>query len=299
MGVKGLQSFLRQYSTLKTLDDLLDKKNGKLRIGFDISFYMYRWQGDADKIVKFVRDLELNNHHILFVFDGRAEDGKQWEAQRRRDVREQELQSANKLLELLNSEDLDDDARFLIERRMQEHQKRGWCLTRDIRHAMKEQFYKEKIPMVKAKGEADGLLAAASACGELDIVISGDMDLLAMGAKVLWTPLENGLEFREYNRDVILQELGFGDWQFRSLCAMCFTETSQQQNAFTIQQAYHMLKVFRNLSTLKEKYPDWLTVWPDDTHIFYRPVEKIDSWIREDQMPIYKAFMNFEPMPYE
>jgi hypothetical protein len=298
MGVKGLQTFLRQYSIPKTINDLLDKKNSRLRIGIDISFYIYRWQGDVDKIVEFVKTLQSNHHHILFVFDGRAEDGKQWEAQRRRDVREQELQSANKLLEILNTEDLDEDERFLLERRMEEHKKRGWSLTRETRHAIKERFYQEKIPMVKAKGEADGLLAAASACGELDIVISGDMDLLAMGAKRIWTPLETGLEFREYDRDYILQELGFGDWQFRSLCAMCFTETSQEQNKFTIQQAYHMLKVFRNLSTLKEKYPSWLTVWPDDSHIFYRSVEKIEPWIREDQLSIYKAFIRFEPMVY-
>jgi hypothetical protein len=152
--------------------------------------------------------------------------------------------------------------------------------------------------MVKAKGEADGLLAAMSAKGDLDIVISGDMDLLAMGAKILWTPHEDGLNFCEYNREFILKELNLGDWQFRSLCAMCFTESSQQQNNFPIYQAYQMLKVFRSLSVLKEKYPEWLTVWPDDSHIFYRSVEEVDPWIREDQKHIYKAFLDFEPMPY-
>jgi hypothetical protein len=59
-----------------------------------------------------------------------------------------------------------------------------------------------------------------------------------------------------------------------------------------------MLKVFRSLSVLKEKYPEWLTVWPDDSHIFYRSVEEVDPWIREDQKHIYKAFLDFEPMPY-
>jgi hypothetical protein len=153
--------------------------------------------------------------------------------------------------------------------------------------------------MVKAQGEADGLLASMSARGDLDIIISGDMDLLAMGARVLWTPLEDCIHYREYNRDEILQELGMSDWQFRSLCAMCFTEASQEQNNFNIQQAYQMIKVFRSLTVLKQKYPDWLTVWPDDSHIFYRPVDRVEPWIREDQLNIYKAFMNYQPMPYE
>ena len=299
MGVRGLQNFIRQYSEPRSLEDLLDPKNQKQKIGIDISFYLYRWQGDIERILKFIKSLQENKHHVILAFDGRAEDGKMWEAQRRRDAREVELQSANKILEMLETEDLSDEQRFMLERKAAEHQKRGWSLTKEVRHAIKERFYIEKIPMVKAQGEADGLLASMSARGDLDIVISGDMDLLAMGARILWTPLEDCIHYREYNRDGILQELGMSDWQFRSLCAMCFTETSQEQNNFNIQQAYQMLKVFRSLTVLKQKYPQWLTVWPDDSHIFYRPVDRVEPWIREDQIEIYKAFLNYEPMPYE
>jgi hypothetical protein len=60
---------------------------------------------------------------------------------------------------------------------------------------MKERFFEEKIPMVKAKGEADGLLAALSYSGICHIIISGDMDILAMGAQRLWTPIDDGLHF--------------------------------------------------------------------------------------------------------
>lgn len=299
MGVRGLQNFIRQYGIPKSIDDLTDPKNQKQTIGIDISFYMYRWQGDIERILAFIKSLQQNKQHVILAFDGRAEEGKVWEAQRRRDAREVELQSANKIMEMLENEELSDEQRFMLERRAAEHQKKGWSLTKDIRNAIKERFFKEKIPMVKAQGEADGLLASMSARGDLDIVISGDMDLLAMGARVMWTPLEDCIHYREYNRDAILQELGMSDWQFRSICAMCFTETSQEQNNFNIQQAYQMIKVFRSLTVLKQKYPHWLTVWPDDSHIFYRPVDKVEPWIREDQLKIYKAFMNRQPMPYE
>ena len=299
MGVRGLQNFIRQYSVPRSLEDLFGPKNQRQRIGIDISFYMYRWQGDIERILSFIKSLQANKHHVILAFDGRAEDGKMWEAQRRREAREVELQSANKILQMLETEELSDDQRFMLERKAADHQKRGWSLTKDVRHAIKERFYQERIPMLKAQGEADGLLASMSARGDLDIIISGDMDLLAMGARILWTPLEDCIHYREYNRDGILQELGMSDWQFRSLCAMCFTEASQEQNKFNIQQAYQMIKVFRSLTVLKQKYPDWLTVWPDDSHIFYRPVDRIEPWIREDQMNIYKAFMNYQPMPYE
>ena len=300
MGVKGLQSFIRKYSQHRTIQTLLQSSNQRLRIGIDISFYIYKWQGDVDKILAFIKELQANNHHVLLVFDGRAEDGKQWEAQRRRDVREQEMKSAQAILNLLETEDLTDDQRFMLERRAADHQQKGWSLTRDIRHAIKERFYSEKIPMVKAKGEADGLLATASSRGELDIVISGDMDLIAMGTPRLWTPIEDGYQFREYDREGILQELNLTDWQFRSMCAICFTEASQEQNLYDIHQAYQMMKVFKSLDRLRQKYPTYLQVWPEEaTHMFYRSIDKIEPWIREDQLHIYKAFINCEVMPYE
>jgi hypothetical protein len=298
MGVRGLQNFVKEYSNYKTLDDLMKKENTKSRIGIDISFYIYRWQGDIEKILEFVRKLQSNKHHVLLAFDGRAEDGKIWEAQRRREFREQELKNANQILDLLNTEDLTEDERALLEKRALEHQKKGWSLSRELRQSIKERLYIEKIPIVKAKGEADGFLAAASSCGDLDIVISGDMDLLAMGAKTLWAPINDGYEFREYNRQDILDNLQLGDWQFRSLCALCFTEATQEQNSVTIQQAYQLMRVYRNLTNLKNKYPKVLTVWPDDTHIFYRSIDKVEPWIREDQIDIYKAYLNYEIMPY-
>jgi hypothetical protein len=298
MGVRGLQSYIRQYSTQRTLEFLLDPQQKGLTIGIDISFYMYRWQADIERIVEFLKKLQSNGHHILLAFDGRAEDGKQWEAQRRREIRDQELKSADALIELLKDENLSENERFLIEQRLADHQRKGWTLTREMRLAIKERLYIEKFPIVKAKGEADGFLAAASYVGDLDIVISGDMDLIAMGAQIMWAPVDDGTSFNEYRRDTILQELKMSDWQFRSMCAICFTEASLEQNPFPIQQAHQLLKVFRSLDKLKEKYPTHLKVWPDETHIFYRPVDKVLPWLRDDQEQIYTAFLNREEMPY-
>jgi len=299
MGVRGLQSFVKQYSTPKTIDDLLDPKFKKQCIGIDISFYIYKWQGDIERIVTFIKTLHTNKHRVILAFDGRAEDGKQWEAQRRRQAREEELKSAQNIQEVLESSDtITDEQRLHLEQKVAEHQKRGWSISRDLRTNIKRRFYEEKIPMVKAKSEADGLLASMCANGILDLVISGDMDLLAMGAKSLWTPTEDGLNFREYNREALLQKLNLGDYQFRSMCAMCFTEASADPTIFDIRQAYQAMRLFRNLTTIKQKHSDWLKTWPDDSHIFYRSINEPTNWLREDQIPIYKAFVACEQMPY-
>jgi hypothetical protein len=299
MGVRGLQSFLKQYSVPKTIEDLLNPSFKKQCIGIDISFYIYKWQGDIDRILEFINRLYTNKHRVILAFDGRAEDGKQWEAQRRRNAREEELKSAQNLMDVLESpEEISDEHRKQIEQKILEHQKRGWSISKDLRTNVKRRFYEEKIPMVKANFEADGLLASMSANGVLDIVISGDMDLLAMGSKSLWTPVDDGLSFREYNRNDILQRLSLGDYQFRSMCAMCFTEATADPTIFDIRQAYQAMRLFRNITTIKQRHPEWLKLWPDDQHIFYRNINNPEEWLREDQVPIYKAFINCEPMPY-
>jgi 5'-3' exonuclease len=301
MGVRGLQNFCRQYSTKRTFEDLLRPYAAKQRIGIDISFYIYKWLADEHKIVQFIRDLELNRHQVLLVFDGRAEDGKQWEAQRRRDVREQATKSAEEIRQRLDTEKdtIPEWERRELEREMAEQQKKGFTLTKELRNKIKERLYKEKIPMIRAKGEADGLLASLSSRGELDIVLSGDMDLLAMGTRSLWTPDETGFVFNEYNREYILQELKLTDWQFRSMCAVCFTEASEKQNKYDIRHAYQMMRVHGSLDRIKAKYPEWLEAWPEEgSHMFYRPIDSVDNWIRDDQLEIYRAFLNYEPMPY-
>jgi hypothetical protein len=299
MGVRGLQSFVRNYSKPKSFEDLLNYSFQKQRIGIDVSYYIYKWQGDIERIVEFIRSLQTNKHRVILAFDGRAEDGKQWEAQRRRIAREEELKSAQTILTTLESqEEITDGHRKYLEQKVLEHQQRGWSITRDLRTTIKRRLYEEKIPMIKAKSEADGLLASMCANNVLDIVISGDMDLLAMGAKTLWTPIEDGLTFREYTREDILQKLSMGDYQFRSMCAMCFTEASADPTIFDIRQAYQAMRLYRNITTIKQKHPEWLKIWPEDSHIFYRSIDKPEEWLREDQLPIYKAYVLCEPMPY-
>ena len=299
MGVRGLQSFVRQYSISKSMEDLLDSSFQKQKIGIDISYYIYKWQGDVERIVEFIRLLQTNKHRVILAFDGRAEDGKQWEAQRRRTAREEELKTAQNIITTLETqEEMPDEERKMLEQKVIEHQKRGWSITRDIRNSIKRRLYEEKIPMVKAKSEADGLLASMCANGVLDIIISGDMDLLAMGSTLLWTPINDGLSFREYNRQAILSKLHLGDYQFRSMCAMCFTEASADPTIFDIRQAYQAMRLFRNISTIQLKHPNWLNLWPDDTHIFYRSIDIPEDWLNADQLLIYNAFINCEPMPY-
>ena len=298
MGVRGLMSWLRPHSSIITFEKLLKKT--KLRIAIDISYYMYKWQADEKKIMAFLEKLQEAGHRVMLVFDGRAADGKQWEVQRRRTAREEEQKAASSLQnELDTNEDLTPKQKQILEKTVAEHQRRGWQLTKDLRHNLKRTMYEKKIPMIKAATEADGLLAAMSNRGDIDIVISGDMDVFAMGTKQLYAPTGDGKSFMVFDREEILKELDLTDYQFRSMCAMCFTEMREEQEYLDVRQAYQGLRVFRSFDVLKKKHPEWLKVWPNDDHIFYHSVDTLEEWLREDQKVFYTAFQKGEVMPYE
>lgn len=298
MGVRGLLSFLKQHSSKRTIADIL--KGPPQKIGIDISYYLYKWQGDTDRILNFIKIFQTHNHSILLVFDGRAEEGKQAESKRRKDIRSEELKTAASLQSALEMNDqLSQEQRTFLNTVVKEHEKRGWQLTREIRHAFKERLYEEKIPLLKAIGEADTLLSSLAIRKEIDLVISGDMDLLVLGTPNQYVPYDDGKSFYQFNRERVLKNLKITDIQFRSFCAMCSTEYSKDTTVPPdIRMAYHGIRTCQSLEAVKQKYPTWLETWPTAEHIFFRDISNIYNCLREDEIDRYTAFLEGKPQPY-
>lgn len=139
MGVRGLFSFLRQYSIPLSFEEFLNEIEPASKIGIDISFYLYKWQGNLEKITNFLTTIRNAGHRPILVFDGRASEDKQYEAARRRNVREEEIRSANAILSVLDTNpNISESERKLLEKTAAEHMRRGWSLTKEIRHGIKK-----------------------------------------------------------------------------------------------------------------------------------------------------------------
>lgn len=298
MGVRGLLSFLKPYGSRLTFDALCAMP--PQRIGIDISYYLYKWQADKAKILDFLSKLQSAGHRILLVFDGKAEDAKQSESKRRKEVRNEELKSASAILELLNAtgSDLSEEQRTFLLKVANEHERRGWQLTREIRHEVKNFLYEAKIPLMKAVGEADSLLTALAVEGNLNLVISGDMDLVVLGTPQQLVPQGDGYEFVHFHRKQILGSLRIYDDQFRTFCAMCSSEYGTASGTLDIRKAYCGIRVYGNMSKLKNAHGDWLEEWPPQNHCFFRDHAKSAPFVREDERDRLEAFLNDMPMPY-
>lgn len=295
MGVRGLYTFLKQQGCNISIGEINNMQ--PKRIGIDISYYMYRMQGDSKKILDFINSLKP--HKILLIFDGRAPNDKQHEHNRRKQLREDDLMTAKALRESLLICELSEEQRSHLEKKAVEFEKKGWQNTKEIRHALKKALYDAEIPLLKSKGEADPLLVSLATAAELDIIISGDMDLLVLGVTELWYPLGITNNFCKFDRNKILEDLKLTDMQFRSICAMCCTDYVNTDQKLDILSAYQAMRVYKSLTNIKEKHAAWLSEWPTQSHPFLIGVGNPDLWILDEQISWYNAWKNGEKMPYK
>ena len=299
MGVRGLYSYIKKHSPILTFQELFQISNRKY--GLDISQIIFKYKGDHEKILSYIQMFSTNQQKLLCVFDGKSEIYKQDEMERRNKQREDKMKDAQKIKDLLEkySVDLSDQERKILEEKYDSYAKRGWQLTQELRHGIKRLLYENYIPLIKSTIEADTLLAQLSKEKYIDFVISGDMDLLALGTEYLCIPHEHDdNKLYVVQRSNFLQFINLDDNTFRQLCALCSTDVKKQGQPPSFQEALPYFQKYKNIETLRAKYPDYVQSWPSDEHVFYRDYKTIEDLIITEDQPRFTCFQENKPMPY-
>jgi 5'-3' exonuclease len=298
MGVRGLYTFLKKYAPIVSFQELSTIPNRKY--GLDISQIIFKYKGDHTRIFEYIQMFENANQKILCVFDGKSEEYKQDEMERRNKMREEKAKDAQKIKDLLEkfSGDLSYQEKKVLEEKYKMYAQSGWQLTQDLRHGIKRLLYEKYIPLIKSTVEADSLLAQLSQKKYLDYVISGDMDLLALGASCLCIPYSTDDRFYVVHRTQLLSFLQLDDNSFRQLCAVCSTDVKKSGQPPSFQEALPYFQKYKNIETIRKKYPDYVQSWPSENHIFYRDYTNMDDLIIEEDKPRMECFEKNQPMPY-
>jgi 5'-3' exonuclease len=170
MGIKGLNSFLKEYATKVELSDYTNKK-----IAIDISIYLYKFKYKATTN-QFIRrfDYQLNqfnrNNIIpLYVFDGPAPIEKQQVIQKRRE----------------KNTDL--------------------VITKEDIQKLKEYFDENEVYYISAPSEAEKFCSHLNKIGKVDVNMSNDLDSLLFGCNTLLTSTKEG--YYQYTLNDILEKL--------------------------------------------------------------------------------------------
>lgn len=97
-----------------------------------------------------------------------------------------------------------EQKKWLHVKRRKKRQGRDWITREDIQN-VQDVLALFKIPVIHSPCEADGILARLSALGVVDICLSDDLDIVAMGCKGLIR--KENERFTVYNNDHICQQL--------------------------------------------------------------------------------------------
>lgn len=243
MGVKGLYSYLRGYRKQVNVNTLENIQS----IGVDGLSVLYKFRGNAERILQFLKPFREKGIKILFVFDGKAPEEKREEVEQRKEKREAANDQASSIREFLQQENVDEKTRILLERKIHELEfGAGWFVTREIRHHCQDILRKQGIESIKAKGEADDVLISMWRAGSIQAIISCDMDFLVAGVSTLFIPNNGGqVEYIDISKVLELEEISFH--QFQEAAILCM-------NNIYANKAFTWIRHYKSIENIKKKH---------------------------------------------
>lgn len=174
MGIKGLNSFLKQYGKKVELSNYQNQK-----VAIDTSIYLYKYKYKATQkqfLQRFqyqINQFERNNIMPLYIFDGKAPIEKLQVKEKRREVQEK-----------------NEDAIII---------------TKEDIIKLKDKFDENEIYYYVAPEEGEKFCSYLNKTGKIDIVMSNDLDSLLFGTTILLTQSKDG--YIEYKLQEILDKL--------------------------------------------------------------------------------------------
>jgi flap endonuclease-1 len=120
-------------------------------------------------------------------------------------------------------------------------------ITTDERDEVKRFLYACGVKFLNANGEADNVLAYLAKRGDLDAVMTNDMDLLTRGVPVLLVPEGLGVPGDKtgwilYSLDAILNESGMTYSQFVDMCVLMGCDYTTKVKSIPYKMAYFQIK---------------------------------------------------------
>ncbi len=170
--------------------------------------------------------VRMRRMHVtpIVVFDGRPPATKAEVTEQRRADRnaaQQEIDQLRIQLEQTESE----HERGLIENRLLELQRKAPPVTRSDKDELKQFLYAAGVLALTPNGEADDVLAYLSRTGQVQAVVSTDMDMLARGVACLIVPeTDDTMILSQYYLADVLSGLHVTYEQFVEACMMMGTD---------------------------------------------------------------------------
>jgi hypothetical protein len=183
MGIRGVWTFFR--SLFKTIDPI--NENTKCIIGIDMFSLVYTHRANMDELLQLLKSWSDNGYTIKCIWDGTAPKEKQEIIGQRRSARDSAQDKKKGLetyLEEYGTQLTDNDIKH-IKTAITSLSWQSWHLTGPLKKEIKEKLG-EKVEHIYAEGEADDTLLDLAFEKQIDIILTLDSDIFAMGAQRIW-----------------------------------------------------------------------------------------------------------------
>lgn len=250
MGIKGLYSYVKRYSHIVRLESI-----GPCRIGVDAYAVLYRFPNDLSGCTQFLDGLLSRGHQITMYMEGAPPQEKWGELLERREQKHHASLKAEALKLFLDKEqslELSEKDKDYLRKQIHVLERESWRIDRTCLEAFRQICDSRNIPIRNCASEADFDLIQAARKGEIDRVISNDMDLFVGGVPCLWmlgkTPQDPLL--REFRFQDITQECGIHPRAWADVAILAGYEKAKKLKRCGVEQAITWIRYYGCLENL-------------------------------------------------
>lgn len=280
MGIRSLWTTFRK--SFKSIDPIGLEP---LKIGIDMFSLVYTHRSFLDELIDLIKGWSNAGHQIICVWDGTAPKDKQEIIEQRRQVREAATESKSELQEYLEKfeRDLSEEDIEKIKSSISSLTWQGWHLTGSLKREIKEKLG-NSIKHIYAPGEADDILIKMGFEQEIDIILSLDSDLFALGGERIWRLLR--IREKWILEDICIEEIcnsqGITLAMLQDACFLAGWERCHLTGLsyMPFETALNRIKYYGNLNTVIQRFPINDPLYDEALgRLRYLKKESKDRWI--------------------
>jgi hypothetical protein len=179
MGVKGLFTFLKRWEQPVDTKEAIKNKS----VGLDIFWFIHQSKGDMAKLQASLAVFLQYALTVHAVFDGTYVTQERREVlEERRDKRHRTIEIIEEIMEAPIMESRDQK---VLERHLAQLKRQIWKPSRSYTDQIKSWLIDQGAVVHEPNGEADQTLIMMENLGFIDLIVTNDSDLIALGAETV------------------------------------------------------------------------------------------------------------------
>jgi len=253
MGIKGLFQFLSKCEQRVFITDAVHGKS----VGLDMFWFLHQSKGDKTVIYNYMEPIIQHAKEVHCVWDGTPSSDTAPMRKERESKRQELMDTIIQLDTVLTyqMEQLTEENEDVLHAYIEQLRKKVWKPSPDYIQSIKKWLKEKGCIQYQEKGEADEWLRELEREKKIELVITNDSDLLALGCmRVLrmYNCVEGGL----YHAKYMYSSFHWTRQQWKNFMMLC-----RNMKHPDILLAYSWTSVYRDMDVISQKQMEWKKEW--------------------------------------